>query len=83
LAALYPDSPRARPSLCPHTDKPCSYQGDQGRVILRGVSPHDHKKVIMGETITMAKILLIPELWVTAEIAIKDGTLYQYNDHPA
>jgi hypothetical protein len=37
----------------------------------------------MGETITMAKILLIPELWVTAEIAIKDGTLYQYNDHPA
>jgi hypothetical protein len=22
-------------------------------------------------------------LWVTAQMAIKDGALYQYNDHPA
>ena len=32
---------------------------------------------IMDETITMAEILLIPEFWVTAEIAIKDETLYR------
>jgi hypothetical protein len=36
--ALWIDLPLARPSLRAHPDKPCSYQDDQGRSILRGVS---------------------------------------------